>query len=54
MPLYVVVNADAKVQLLEGMALTIAAKNLLNSVYQTVNGYVMPPLSLWLGAELSY
>ena len=54
MPLYVVVNADAKVQLLESVALTIAAKNLLNSVYQTVNGYVMPPLSLWLGAELSY
>jgi vitamin B12 transporter len=54
LPLYVVVNADAKVQLLENVALSVAGKNLLNTVYQTVNGYVMPPFSFWLGAEASY
>ncbi len=54
MPLYVVVNADVKVQLLQNVALTVAGKNLLNTVYQTVNGYVMPPFSFWLGLEASY
>ncbi len=35
------------------LSLTLAGKNLLNQVYQTAYGYVMPPLSFWVGAELS-
>jgi outer membrane cobalamin receptor len=54
LPVYVVLNADARQQLTPNLAVSLAGKNLLNTVYQTVSGYVMPPLSLWLSAELSY
>ena len=37
----------------EHLSLTLAGKNLLNQVYQSVNGYLMPPLSFWVGAELT-
>ena len=54
LPAYVVVNADARQQISENIAVSLAGKNLLNTVYQTVSGYIMPPLSLWLGLEMSY
>ena len=53
LPAYVTVNAEARQQLTQALALSLAGKNLLNQVYQTVNGYVMPPLSFVVGIELS-
>ena len=49
---YLVLNAEARQALNDNLSLTLAGKNLLNQVYQSVNGYVMPPLSFWVGAEL--
>jgi outer membrane receptor for ferrienterochelin and colicins len=53
LPAYVTVNAEARQQLTQALALSLAGKNLLNQVYQTVNGYVMPPLSFVVGIDLS-
>jgi vitamin B12 transporter len=53
LPAYVVVNAEARQQLTPALALSLAGKNLLNQVYQTVNGYVMPPLSFVVGIDFS-
>jgi len=50
---YLVLNAEARQKVTRFLTLTLAGKNLLNQVYQTVSGYVMPPLSFWLGAEIS-
>jgi outer membrane cobalamin receptor len=52
LPPYLVLNAEARRVISEHLALTLEGKNLLNQVYQTVDGYVMPPLSFWVGAEL--
>jgi outer membrane cobalamin receptor len=49
---YLVLNAEARQMLNDQLSLTLAGKNLLNRVYQTAYGYVMPPLSFWVGAEL--
>jgi outer membrane cobalamin receptor len=49
---YVVLNAEANLALNDNLSLTLTGKNLLNQVYQTADGYVMPPLSIWVGAEL--
>jgi outer membrane receptor protein involved in Fe transport len=49
---YVVLNAEASRAVNDYLSLTLAGKNLLNQVYQTANGYVMPPLSIWVGADL--
>jgi len=54
LPAYVVLNADARQQLSTNLAVSLAAKNLLNTVYQSVSGYIMPPLSFWLGLEAKY
>jgi outer membrane cobalamin receptor len=54
LPGYVVVNADARQRLSPNLAVSLSGKNLLNTVYQTVSGYIMPPLSIWLGLEMSY
>jgi outer membrane cobalamin receptor len=54
LPAYIVVNADARQQLSSNLSVSLAAKNLLNSVYQSVEGFIMPPLSFWLGIEMSY
>lgn len=51
---YFLLNAEARQQLTPNLALSLAGKNLLNQVYQTVNGYAMPPLSFWVGAELRF
>jgi outer membrane cobalamin receptor len=51
---YFLLNAEARQQLTPNLALSLAGKNLLNQVYQTVNGYAMPPLSFWVGAEISF
>ncbi len=53
LPAYVVVNAEARQQLTPALALSLAGKNLLNQVYQTVNGYIMPPFSFNVGIDLS-
>jgi len=50
---YLVLNAEVRQKISPSLTLALAGKNLLNQVYQTVSGYVMPPLSFWLGAELS-
>lgn len=50
---YLVVNAEVRQKLSSNLIVFVAGKNLLNTVYETVNGYIMPPLSFWLGAELS-
>jgi len=49
---YLVLNAEARQALNDQLSLTLAGKNLLNQVYQSVDGYVMPPLSFWVGADL--
>jgi vitamin B12 transporter len=49
---YLVLNAQARRVVSDHLSLTLEGKNLLNQVYQTANGYVMPPMSFWLGAEL--
>jgi outer membrane cobalamin receptor len=54
LPGYIVVNADARQRLSPNLAVTLAGKNLLSTPYQTVSGYIMPPLSLWLGLQMSY
>jgi outer membrane cobalamin receptor len=53
LPGYVVVNAEARQRLTPNLAVSLSGKNLLNTVYQTVSGYIMPPLSIWLGLEIS-
>ncbi len=50
---YLVLNAEARQKITRFLTLTLAGKNLLNQVYQTVSGYVMPPFTFWLGAEIS-
>ena len=50
---YVLLNAEVQQLVGDRLSLTLAGKNLLNQVYQSVNGYVMPPLSIWVGAELA-
>jgi vitamin B12 transporter len=52
LPGYVVVNAEARQRLTPNLAVSLSGKNLLNTVYQTVSGYIMPPLSIWLGLEI--
>jgi len=47
-------NAQARRQLTSNLALSVAGRNLLNQVYQTSGGYVMPPLSVWVGVEASF
>lgn len=54
LPAFIVVNADIRQQLGQDLAVSVAGKNLLNTAYQSVNGYIMPPLSFWLGLEMSY
>jgi len=49
---YVLLNADARWQVNPHLDLTLAGKNLLNQAYQTVNDSLMPPLSIWVGAEV--
>jgi len=49
---YVLINAEVRQALSDQVSLSLAGKNLLNQVYQSVNGYVMPPLSFWVGADL--
>ena len=51
---YLVLNAEVRQKISPSLTLALAGKNLLNQVYQTVSGYVMPPLSFWLGAELRF
>lgn len=51
---YFVLNAEARWELTPNLTLSVAGRNLLNQVYQTSSGYVMPPLSIWVGAELSF
>ena len=53
LPAYFVVNAEARQQLTEFLALSLTGKNLLDQAYQTVNGYIMPPLSFSVGVDLS-
>lgn len=53
LPAYFLLNAEVRQRLTSGLSLSLSGKNLLNQVYQTVNGYAMPPLSFWVGAELS-
>jgi outer membrane receptor protein involved in Fe transport len=53
LPSYLLLNAEVRQELSDRIELTVAGKNLLNQVYQSVNGYVMPPLSFWIGAELT-
>jgi outer membrane cobalamin receptor len=54
LPGYVVLNAEARQKLSPHLAVSAAAKNLLNAAYQTVEGYIMPPVSVWIGAEMSF
>jgi outer membrane receptor protein involved in Fe transport len=49
---YLVLNAEVRQTLNDHWSLSLAGKNLLNQVYQSLDGYVMPPLSFWLGAEV--
>jgi outer membrane cobalamin receptor len=50
---YILLNADVRLQVNPHLRLSLAGKNLLNQVYQTVNDSLMPPLSFWVGAELT-
>jgi outer membrane cobalamin receptor len=54
LPAYLVVNVEARQRLTPNLAVSLSIKNLLNTVYQTVGGYIMPPLSIWLGLEMSH
>jgi vitamin B12 transporter len=49
---YVLLNAEVRQALNDHLSLTLTGKNLLNQVYQTAYGYPMPPLSIWVGADL--
>jgi outer membrane cobalamin receptor len=49
---YLVLNAEVRRVLGDHWVLSLEGKNLLNQVYQSLDGYPMPPLSLWVGAEL--
>ena len=50
---YILLNADIRLSVSPHTSLTLQGKNLLNQVYQTVDKFIMPPLSFWVGAELS-
>ncbi len=49
---YVVVDADYRFQATDAVALTVALKNIFNTLYYTASGYPMPPFSLEAGLRL--
>jgi outer membrane cobalamin receptor len=49
---HVLLAAEARQALNDHLSLTLAGKNLLNQIYQTAFRYPMPPLSIWVSAEL--
>jgi len=50
---YLVLNALARYKVNELLTLQAAIDNLLNSTYEVLTDYVAPPISFWLGAELT-
>ena len=46
-------NALARYKVNELLTLQAAIDNLLNSTYEVLTDYVAPPISFWLGAELT-
>ncbi len=49
---YLLLNVQLKQRLGDRWSMTLEGKNLLNQVYQSLDGYPMPPLSFWTGVEL--
>jgi outer membrane cobalamin receptor len=49
---HVLLAAEARQGLNDHLSLTLVGKNLLNQIYQTAFRYPMPPLSIWVSAEL--
>ncbi|OHD21944.1 MAG: hypothetical protein A2064_05080 [Spirochaetes bacterium GWB1_66_5] len=50
---YLVLNAQYRRAFSERWSITLEGRNLLNQVYQSLDGYPMPLLSFWVGAELT-
>jgi outer membrane cobalamin receptor len=48
---YIVLNAHYERYLTDNLTLLLTANNLLNSTYQTLNGYIMPPFFIMAGIE---
>jgi outer membrane cobalamin receptor len=52
-PGYLVLNALLRYQVSELLTVQAAIDNLLNNTYEVLTDYVAPPISFWLGAELT-
>lgn len=50
---YLVLNALARYKVSDALTMQAAVKNLLNSTYEVLPDYIAPPISFWLGAELT-
>jgi outer membrane cobalamin receptor len=50
---YFVLNATVRYRVSELLTVQAAVDNLLNSTYEVLPGYIAPPISFWLGAELT-
>jgi len=49
-----VLNAQVRHRLNEYLILQAGVDNLLNSTYEVIDDYVAPPISFWLGADLTF
>jgi len=50
---YLVLNAFVRYQVNELLTVQAAVDNILNSTYEVLTDYIAPPVSFWLGAELT-
>jgi vitamin B12 transporter len=50
---YFVLNALLRYRVSKFLTLQAAVDNILNSAYEVLGDYIAPPVSLWLGAELT-
>ena len=50
---YHVFNIHLHHQLNDYLVLSLAANNILNNIYKVIYDYIAPPVSFWLGAELT-
>jgi vitamin B12 transporter len=50
---HIVLNAQVRHQITDYLTLQAGIDNLLNNIYEVIDDYVAPPISFWLGAELT-
>ncbi len=51
---HAVFNLEYERTISDSMKASVAVKNLFNTVYENASGYLAPPVSVWVGASLSF